>query len=93
MTDPDRQQTAITLQREIAYARADLVQDIDRLRTVVKERTNLVRILQDHPRATMALSVALGVAGITTFALLWRKTKKRRALELEPHRPEYRPYS
>jgi hypothetical protein len=77
MTD-EQERTALALQREIQHTRAEVVADIDRLRDAVRERVSLRYILQTHPRLTQVLSLALGVAGVTTLLLLWRATAGRR---------------
>jgi len=79
MAEQQREQTALALQRELQDTRAELVADIDRLRDVVRERVSIRHILHTHPRLTQALSIALGVVGIASLAMIWRaSTAKHR---------------
>jgi hypothetical protein len=76
--EQDREATAIALQNEIRHKRAQVVSDIDELRDAIRVRLSLTHVLQSHPRILQGLSVALGVAGIATLALIWRATKRSR---------------
>ena len=76
--EQDREQTALALQREIHDARAQVVADIDELRDVIRVRLSLTNILRSHPAVAQGLTIALGVAGVATLALLWRATKRAR---------------
>lgn len=74
--EQDREQTALALQREIRHTRAQVVSDIDELRDALRIRLSVGHILRTHPRFTQGLSIALGVAGVATLALLWRASKR-----------------
>jgi hypothetical protein len=80
MTDEEqvREATALALQSEIRHKRAQVVSDIDELRDAIRLRFSLTHVLRTHPRIAQGLSVALGVAGIATLALIWRATKRSR---------------
>lgn len=80
MTDPrqERKANALALQREIQDTRVQLVADIGELQDVVRVRLSVRHILQTHPEILRGLSVALGIAGVATIALLWRATKRAR---------------
>jgi len=78
-TETDTEATALALQHEIQTTRAQLVQDIDQLRHAVRERVSVRHFLSTHPRITQVLTVGLGVAGLGTFALLWRATARAAA--------------
>lgn len=79
MTEPEleREATALALQNEIRHKRAQVVADIDELRDAIRLRFSLTHLLQSHPRVMQGLSVALGVAGIATLAIIWRAANKR----------------
>jgi len=76
--EQDRETTALALQREIRHTRAQVIADIDELRDAVRVRLSLTHILRSHPRIAQGLTIALGVAGVATLALLWRTTKRAR---------------
>ncbi len=76
--EQDREATALALQNEIRHTRAQVVADIDELRDAIRVRFSLTHVLQSHPRILQGLGVALGVAGVTTLALIWRATKRSR---------------
>ena len=78
--EPEAEATALALQHEIQVKRAELVEDIDRLRDAVRERVSVRYILSTHPRLTQALTIALGVAGVGTLVLLWRATARAVAI-------------
>jgi hypothetical protein len=74
--EPEAEATALALQHEIQVKRAELVDDIDRLRDAVRERVSVRYFLDTHPRLTQALTVTLGVMGVGAFWLLWRATAR-----------------
>lgn len=75
--EPKHEATALALQREIRDTRAQVVADIDELRDAVRMRLSLTHILRTHPRVAQGLTIALGVAGVATLALLWRATQRQ----------------
>jgi hypothetical protein len=78
--DGDAAQTALALQTEIRHKRAQVVADMDELRHAVRVRTSLTYILHTHPQIMRGVTIALGVAGIATLALLFRATRRRSRL-------------
>jgi len=78
MTEAEQgtEETALALQTEIRHARAQVVADIDELRDAIRVRFSLTHVLQSHPRIMQGLSVALGLAGVATLALIWRATTR-----------------
>ena len=75
-TETDTEATALALQHEIQVKRAELVDDIDRLRDAVRERVSVRYFMKSYPRLTQALTIGLGVVGVGTFLLLWRATSR-----------------
>jgi len=73
----DKEQMDVALQRDIRQARAELVADIGRLRTVVREQVSPSHLLGAHPRFTQGLSIALATFGVVTLAWVWRATKRQ----------------
>lgn len=72
--------TALALQTEIRHKRAQVVADIDELRHSLRVRTSPAYILHTHPRVMQGLTIALGIFGVATLALLYRATTRRRRL-------------
>jgi hypothetical protein len=76
--EQEREANALALQNEIRHRRAQVVADIDELRDAIRLRLSVRHLLQTHPRVLQGLTVALGVAGIATLALIWRAAKRSR---------------
>lgn len=70
--------TALALQAEIRHKRAEVVEDIDALRHAVRVRLSVPYFLHTHPEIVRGVTIALGVAGIATLALLFRATRRNR---------------
>lgn len=73
----ETQQHALALQTEIRHKRAQVVEDIGTLRHAVREQLSLRYFLHTHPEVVRGVTIALGVAGIATLALLFRAARRR----------------